>query len=203
MAESRGGWRGGRTSFRGRNVDQGRGSNVFAGRCYNCGEFGHPYFKCPKIFGANSSGSERRGEKRVQIVQEDEEETVNSSSHNCAPEVGETLMIQRQLLKASKEKEPLQRRNIFETTCKSKGKVCKLVIDSGSTNNIVSREMVDKLSLIKFPHQTPYKVSWLNDDQSLIVNENSLVKFQIGGYKDRVLCDVLPMKCCHLLLGRS
>lgn len=55
---------------------------------------------------------------------------------------------------------------------------------------------------MKVPHETPYKVSWLNDDQSLIVNEQALVEFQIGGYKDRVLCDVRPMQCCHLLLGR-
>lgn len=111
-------------------------------------------------------------------------------------------MLQRQLLKASKEKEPMQRRSIFKTTCKRKRKVCTLVIDSGSTDNIVLREMVDKLGLVKVPHETPYKVSWLNIDQSLLVNEKALVEFQIGEYKDRVLCGVLPMQCYHLLLGR-
>jgi len=29
-----------------------------------------------------------------------------------------------------------------------------------------------------------------------------LVKFSIGKYKDKVLCDVIPMEACHILLGR-
>lgn len=67
---------------------------------------------------------------------------------------------------------------------------------------MVSREMVDKLKLYKMPHVAPYRVSWVNDSQTLLVNEKVYVEFQIGEYKDRVLGDVLPMDCCHLLLER-
>jgi len=28
------------------------------------------------------------------------------------------------------------------------------------------------------------------------------VKFKIGHYFDEVLCDIMPMDCCHILLGR-
>jgi hypothetical protein len=28
------------------------------------------------------------------------------------------------------------------------------------------------------------------------------MEFQIGTYKDQVLCDVMPMDVCHVLLGR-
>jgi len=28
------------------------------------------------------------------------------------------------------------------------------------------------------------------------------VEFQIGNYKDKVLCDVIPMNACHVFLGR-
>ena len=28
------------------------------------------------------------------------------------------------------------------------------------------------------------------------------IKFSIGNYKDKVLCDVVPMEACHILLGR-
>jgi hypothetical protein len=28
-----------------------------------------------------------------------------------------------------------------------------------------------------------------------------LVEFKIGGYNDKILCDVIPMDVCHLLLG--
>lgn len=69
-------------------------------------------------------------------------------------------MLKRVMLKPHKEvQEPVQRRNLFRTMCKAKGKCCKLIIDNGSTNNLVSMEMVDKLGLKKVVHPTPYRVS--------------------------------------------
>lgn len=70
-------------------------------------------------------------------------------------------MMKRQLIRAPILVEPPQRKSLFRTNCKSHGKVCKLVIDFGSTKNIVSREMVDKLKLEKIPHPNPSHVSWL------------------------------------------
>ena len=35
-----------------------------------------------------------------------------------------------------------------------------------------------------------------------MVNEQCEIDLQIGNYKDRVLCDVMPMDVCHILLGR-
>lgn len=29
------------------------------------------------------------------------------------------------------------------------------------------------------------------------------MKFQIGSYKDKVVCDIMPMDVCHILLGRA
>lgn len=46
-----------------------------------------------------------------------------------------------------------------------KGKVCKVIIDLGSTDNFISIEMVEKLKLRRIPHASPYKVSWLNKGQ--------------------------------------
>jgi hypothetical protein len=34
------------------------------------------------------------------------------------------------------------------------------------------------------------------------VTKQYLVEFKIGGYNDKILCDVIPMDVCHLLLGR-
>lgn len=34
------------------------------------------------------------------------------------------------------------------------------------------------------------------------MKEQAWVDFNIGRYRDRVLCDILPMDACHLLLGR-
>ena len=69
------------------------------------------------------------------------------------PETREALMMNKVLLNPSKEiVEPAQRKSLFKTVCKAKGKCCKLVIDSGSTDNPVSIEMVEKLGLNRIKH---------------------------------------------------
>ena len=62
-----------------------------------------------------------------------------------------------------------------------KGKLCRVVIDSGSTDNIISLEATNKLKLERIPHSCPYKVSWLNKGQQEVVNEQAWVEFSIGG----------------------
>nr|KYP34614.1 hypothetical protein KK1_044413 [Cajanus cajan] len=57
-------------------------------------------------------------------------------------------------------------------------------------------------SLTTIPHPHPYKLHWLNEGEELEVNQQVKVKFSIGDYKDKVLCDVIPMEACHILLGR-
>jgi hypothetical protein len=55
-------------------------------------------------------------------------------------------MLRKVLLKPEAEVErPVQRNSLFRTTCMTKDRVCKVIIDSGSTENLVSTEMVDKL----------------------------------------------------------
>ena len=69
-------------------------------------------------------------------------------------------MLKRVLVKTKKQAhEPTQRKSLFRTRCKSQGKCCKTIIDSGSTDNLVSTEMVEKLGLKRMRHPTPYKVS--------------------------------------------
>jgi hypothetical protein len=75
-------------------------------------------------------------------------------------------------------------------------------MDSRSTNNLISTEMVEKLELETTDHPSPYKVSWLQKGHQVSVTKQCLVEFKIGGYNDKILCDVIPMDVCHLLLGR-
>ena len=77
-----------------------------------------------------------------------------------------------------------------------------MVIDSGSTNNLVSTEMVEKLNLKKSKHSAPYKVSWLQKGHQIMVSEQCEVDLQVGTYKDKIVCDSMPMDVCHVLLGR-
>ena len=57
-------------------------------------------------------------------------------------------MMNKVLLKPKKEQvEPSQRKYLFKTMCKVQGECCKMVIDNGSTDNLVFTDMVEKLSL--------------------------------------------------------
>ena len=112
-------------------------------------------------------------------------------------------MMNKVLLKPEKEHaEPTQRKSLFRTMCKFQGKYSKMVVDSGSTDNLVSTEMVENLILKKTKHLVPYKVSWLHKRHQILVSEQCIVDFQIGPYKDKILCDVMPMDVFHILLGR-
>jgi hypothetical protein len=75
-------------------------------------------------------------------------------------------------------------------------------VDNGSTKNLVSTEMVEKMELETIAHPSPYRVSWLQKGHQVNVTKQCLVEFKIGGYKDEILCDVIPMDVCHLLMGR-
>jgi hypothetical protein len=68
-------------------------------------------------------------------------------------------------------------------------------------DNLVSTEMVEKLELGTTGHPSPYKVSWLQKGHQVTVTKQYLVEFKIGGYSDKILCDVIHMDVCHLLLG--
>jgi hypothetical protein len=96
----------------------------------------------------------------------------------------------------------VQRNNLFRTTFKTKDKVCKVIIDSGRIDNLVSTEMVEKLELETTAHPKPYKVSWLQKGHQVIITKQCLVEFNIGGYRHEILCDVITMDLFHILLGR-
>ena len=98
--------------------------------------------------------------------------------------------------------EPAQRKNLFKTICKVQGKVFQLIIDSGSMDNLVSIEVVEKLKLKRIRHPTPYKVSWLQKGHQLLVSEQCELEMQLGKYTDKVVCDVMPMDVCHIFLNR-
>lgn len=62
--------------------------------------------------------------------------------------------------------------------------------------------MVEKLKMKRIPHPTPYMVFWLINGQQVLVNDQTWVEFNIRGYKDKILCDIIPMDVCDLLLGK-
>jgi hypothetical protein len=171
-----------RTRGRGR----GRGGEI---KCFTCGKNGHKSYECP-------DKKKEGGETHIAEAQGWNVEAEDAEGRR-------SLMMRKVLLTPEKEVEnPVQRNRLFRTACKTKDRVCKVIVDSGSTDNLISTEMVEKLELETIEHPSPYRVSWLQKGHQVNVTKQCLVEFKIGGYKDEILCDVIPMDVCHLLLGR-
>jgi len=62
--------------------------------------------------------------------------------------------------------------------------------------------MCEKLGLKLLQHPHPYHVQWLSECGELKITHMVKVQFKIGDYINTVECDIMPMKVCHLLLGR-
>lgn len=120
----------------------------------------------------------------------------------CDPEVGPMLMTYKVNGDNTLIVEKGQRRGVFQTQCMIKGKWCKLMIDEGSYNNVISKDMVDALSLTTWHRPKPYYMQWLHNVCKLKVTHKVSVPFSIDGYEDKVECDVVTMHICHILLGR-
>jgi hypothetical protein len=81
-------------------------------------------------------------------------------------------MMRKVLLTPEKEVgNTAQRNRLFRTTCKTKDRKCKVIVDNGSTDNLVSTEMVEKLELETTDHLSPYKVSWLQKGHQVNVTK--------------------------------
>jgi hypothetical protein len=184
--EQRGQYADGNIFPRTRGRGRGRGGVV---KCFTCGKNGHKSYECP-------DKKKEGGETHIAEAQRWNVEAEDA-------EGGRSLMMRKVLLTPEKEVESsVQRNRLFRTACKTKDRVCKVIVDSGSTDNLVSTEMVEKLELETIEHPSPYRVSWLQKGHQVNVTKQCLVEFKIGGYKDEILCDVIPMDVCHLLLGR-
>ncbi|GJW97343.1 putative CCCH-type zinc finger family protein [Tanacetum coccineum] len=119
-------------------------------------------------------------------------------------DIGQMLVIRKSLLLPKEDESgDWLRNNIFHTTCTIKNKVCKLIVDSGSCENVISRDAVEKLNLKQEKHLKPYKLSWFKKKNEMNVDTRCLVSLPIGRkYFDNVWCDVVLIDTCHVLLGR-
>lgn len=93
------------------------------------------------------------------------------------------------------------RNRLFRTQCCVQDKICDVIIDSGSYQNIVSSRLVEKLQLSTHPHPKPYSIGWIDDNNKKNVDSQCFVSFKIGAYNETVVCDVVDITACHILLG--
>jgi hypothetical protein len=114
----------------------------------------------------------------------------------------ESLVVQHVLSTQVVPPEKNQRHTLFHTKGVVQEWSIRIIIDSGSCNNLASTVLVEKLSLPTRKHPNPYHIQWLNDGGKIRVTRSVRVPFSMGAYSDFVDCDVIPMEACSLLLGR-
>ena len=125
---------------------------------FTCGKVGHKSYECP-------DKKKEGGEIHIAKVQKRNVEAEDV-------EDGRLLMMRKVLLMPEKKVENLVKRNsLFQTTCKTKDRVCKVIVDSGSTKNLVSKKMVEKLELEMIDHPSPYRFVWLQKGHQVIVTK--------------------------------
>ena len=93
------------------------------------------------------------------------------------------------------------RGKVFQTWVNCKKQICSLVIDTRSCINAISKDAVQKLGLKVEPLLNLYYVAWVTNTK-LKVDKSCLVTFEIGKLKENVMCDVLPLKPCHIISSR-
>lgn len=165
-------------------------------KCFRCNQPGHRSNECPTRRTVHMIEWEEGG-------QEYEDDSGGEDSRELMKgNKGEPMnyVIQRVIL-ALKTEEENQRYSIFKAHCTINNKVCNVIIDSGSCENIVSKALVVALALKTEKHPRPYKIGWIRKGYETHLDNLCRIPFSNGKfYKDEALCDVVEMDVCHVLL---
>ncbi|XP_020679500.1 uncharacterized protein LOC110097468 [Dendrobium catenatum] len=167
-------------------------------KCFRCLQPGHKSNECPMRHQVQLvEGEEDAEQSGLQDDYEDEVEEVLADD-------GEAILgVMEKMLLAPRTPVDTQRHKLFRTKCTINDKVCELVIDSGCTENIISKAAVQALQIKTTRNPNPFKISWVKKGVDFLVSDLCKITFSIGKrYICQVTCDVLDMDVCHLILGR-
>ena len=87
--------------------------------------------------------------------------------------------VVRCVLSITLDNDNWKRTSILHTVIQSGNKKCKLVIDEGSSMNVVSMDVVKLLNLKVKPYPNPFRVAWVND-HTLSIVQRYLISIQRG-----------------------
>ncbi|XP_020682413.1 uncharacterized protein LOC110099561 [Dendrobium catenatum] len=128
--------------------------------------------KCFRCFQVGHKSNECPTRTQIQLMDGEEEENFEDSNVTVDTDAEDT---------AGDEGDPL-------------GKVCDLLIDSGCTENVISRAVVQALQLKTSPNPNLYKISWVRKGIEITVSDMCKVSIFIGRhYVSEILCDVVDM----------
>lgn len=145
-------------------------------RCFSCGEIGHRQSNCPtrnrRGLLLDTAGND------VEVIYDDDAEDPDDTPEVLTANTGPALMVRRVCLAPRGLEDNPQRHNLFHSKCTIEGKVCKFIIDLGSSENVIAEEVVTKLQLHTELHPHPYKLSWLEQRTDLLITRRACVQRQ-------------------------
>ena len=168
-----------------------RNQNVV--KCYKCGEEGHVSSNYPRRKVVNtarhkSDDEDDNGDGEYEVEEGEEEQDL------CEEEGDEVVCVVQRLLCSTPQPDNTQRKKIFESKCTVNGKVCKLVIDNCSCENLISQSLVNHLKLETQDHPNPYTIGWIKKGVNMKITKQCNLPLSLGKYyRSNVLCDVVDM----------
>lgn len=132
-------------------------------RCFNCGELGQRQADCRITAKTNLRGllANDLDVDSPPIFDTEAEPVDGDTEHEFVEgDVGPLLMLRRTFLNSNVTDEDWRHTALFSSSCTIAGKVCQLIIDSCSCENVPSELAVQKLGLTLEKHPKPYKLAW-------------------------------------------
>lgn len=148
----------------------------YGGKCNRCGQHGHlsnNYQTRKQVNVVEHLDVDGTPLEEIFISPEDvlvAEDSVDDTGHL-------TEVIQRLMLTTPSPNDTTQRHNIFRAKCHISHNIFDVIIDSGSCENIISKEIVQRQQLPTHTHPAPYKLGWIKSGGELQVTEQCLVSF--------------------------
>ncbi|PKU79208.1 RNA-directed DNA polymerase [Dendrobium catenatum] len=167
-------------------------------KCFRCLQPGHKSNECP------SRHQVQLAEGEEEIDQSGIQDDIEDGVEEVLADDGEPLLgVMKKMLLAPRTPVETQRHKLFRTKCTINDKVCELVIDSGCTENIISKAAVQALQIKTTRNPNPFKISWVKKGVDFLVSDLCKITFSIGKrYICQVTCDIMDMDVCQLILGR-
>ncbi|ONK71223.1 uncharacterized protein A4U43_C04F6150 [Asparagus officinalis] len=152
---------------------------------YRCLETGHYANECPKHRGINAyvGPAEFTGDEEPSYDDYQHEHTEEENGYELHEVEGEPLVAICRPLFLTKPTLS-QRHNIFQSKCFIGGKVCDIIIDGGSSENIISAKAVAALKLPVTPHPVLYSIGWIQKEYSTRVTKQCEVTFSVFYWVD-------------------
>ena len=180
-------------------------------KCFKCQGRGHIAWDCTnsKAVYYTTQGyvtDDEDAEEEVVPTQVEEEQNHGESyaEEFVQPEMEQAYAYvnQKDVLTLQEAPRTDQRETIFHTRCTVRNQCINMIIDSGSSCNLINARVVHDLQLPTKLRTLQYGLNGINSGASQLITHTCDVHITIGSYKDVITCDVSQMECTHILLGR-